>query len=197
MELDELKNTWSSLDERLKKQEVLKENILKEVLQSKSGKSLSRLTNYTYLGIVLSLIGIIPMVYTVTSIYFGIFKTSIFILCICLLLVAAIVGIYNVIHLNKIDFTGNISDNIRLTKIYEIRVKKQMIPIYIFAAVIFIMAIIASLLSPNMEAWRWAAIFVCMGIGIVGGVWEYKKMYKANVKSILKSMDDLKELEEE
>ncbi|MDH6310704.1 hypothetical protein M2451_003529 [Dysgonomonas sp. PFB1-18] len=43
MELDELKNTWTSLDERLQKQEVLKETIIKEMLRSKSGKALGRL----------------------------------------------------------------------------------------------------------------------------------------------------------
>lgn len=197
MELDELRNTWSSLNERLKKQETLKENILKEMLQSKSGKALNRLINYAYFGIVLSLICIIPMVYTVTSIYFGVFKTSLFISVICMLLVTVSVGIYNVIHLHKIDFTKNVNDNIRLTQSYKIRVKKQIIPIYIIAAIILIMAIIASLLSPDMEAWRWVTLLVCLGIGIVGGVWEYKKMYKANVESILKSLDELKELEEE
>lgn len=197
MELDELRNTWSSLDERLKKQEALKENILKEILQSKSGKALNRLINYTYFGIVLSLLCIIPMVYTVTSTYFGVFKTSIFISIICLLLIAAIIGIYNVIHLHKIDFTKNISDNIRLTKVYEIRVKKQIIPIYIAAVIIVILGIIAGIQSPNMELWRWITLLVCLGVGIVGGFWEYKKMYRANVESILKSLDELKELEEE
>lgn len=196
MELDELKNRWLSLDERLKKQETLNENILKEILRSKSGKALNRLINYAYFGIILCLLGIIPVVYTMFSTYFGIFKTFIFISIICTLLTSAIIGIYNVILLHKIDFTKNIRDNIRLTKTYKIRVKKQNIPMYIIAVIIIILVIIACLLSPNMETWRWIIIIACIPVGIILAFWEYKKMYKANVWSILQSLEELKELDE-
>ena len=48
MELEELKTTWSSLDERMKKQEGLNAVIIKEMLIAKSDRGLSRLINYTY-----------------------------------------------------------------------------------------------------------------------------------------------------
>ena len=197
MELDEFKNTWSALDKRLRKQEMLEETIIKEMLQSRSGKALSRLINYTYFGITVCLCAIALMVYRVTTVYFGIFKTSIFAIGIILLLIAACIGIYNVVLLQKIDFTKSVNENIRLTQTYKIRVKKQLAFSYALAAFLIILAVIACVISPNMELWRWIIISVFIVIGIIGACWEYKRIYRANTSTILDSLDKLKELEED
>lgn len=196
MELDELKNTWTSLDERLKKQEVLKENIMREILYTKSGKSLNRLINYTYFGVIICIVAFIPVINTFTSAYFGSFKTMIFILVFLLLLIGLIMGIYNLVLLHKVDFTNNVSWNIRLMQGYNLRVKKQMLPLYILAVIIILLAVIAGIMSPNMELWRWVVVIAAIPVAAVGAYWEYKRMYKANIASILKSLDELKELEE-
>lgn len=197
MELDELKNTWTSLDERLQKQETLKEVIIKEMLQSKSGKALSKLINYTYFGIIVGLLAIIPLAYKLTLTYFGVFKTTLFVGAIVFLALFVVIGIFNVIHLHKIDITKSVCQNINLVQTYKIRVKKQVISSYVFVVLFITLAIIACIISPNMELWRWIFIGIFVVIGIVGAYWEYKRMYKANTDAILESLDKLKELEED
>lgn len=197
MEFEELKNTWSALDERLKRQEALKENIIKEMLKSKSGEALNRLINYTYFGIIICLIVIIPLVYRMTSTYFGVFKTSIFIMGIGMLLLSIIIGIYNITLLNKIDFTKKITSNIKLVENYNIRIKKQLAGIYALAFIFIALAIIAGLISPNMETWRWIAIIACIPVAITLAIWEYKRIYKFNIDSISSSLKEIRELEQE
>ncbi|MDH6304914.1 amino acid transporter [Parabacteroides sp. PF5-5] len=196
MELEELKNNWSSLEEQLKKQSILNEKLIREIRQTKSGP-LSRLINYGYFGIVTCILCIFFLIYAYNLQYFGLFKTTIFILGILLGFACIIIGIYNISHLKKIDFTKNVSENIRLVQLYKIRWKKQTTVICIFVTIIFIMAIIACLLSPNMENWRWIVIGSAIPLGVILGYLEYKKMYKKNTNAILQSLEELKELEEE
>ncbi len=196
MELDELKNTWTSLNERLQKQETLKETIIKEMLQSKSGESLSKLINYTYFGIIVGLLAIIMLAYRLTITYFGAFKTTLFVGAIVFLALFAVIGILNVIHLHKIDITKSVCQNINLVQTYKIRIKKQVISSYVFVVLFITAAIVACIISPNMELWRWVVIGIFVIIGIIGAYWEYKRMYKANTDAILNSLDKLKELEE-
>lgn len=196
MEFEDLKNTWSTLDERLTKQETLKESIIKEMLNSKTGKALNRLINYTYLGIIVCLIVIIPLVYRMTSIYFGPFKTATFIMGIGLLLLGSIIGIYNVTLLNKIDFAKEVSQNIKLVENYNIRIKKQLAATYALVSIFIALIVIACLMSPNMELWRWIAIILFIPIALALAIWEYKRVYKLNIESMLNSLEELKELEE-
>ena len=196
MEIDNLKGTWSSLDERLKKQEVLNENIIKEILKSKSGKALNQVVNYTYFGIVISFLIFIPLVYRLATTDFGLFKTSIFGGALLFLLLMAITGISNVVLLHKIDLLHDVSHNISLVQRYKIRIKKQLFASYAFGVIFICFAVIACIMSPDMELWRWIVIGVFVIVGAVGAYWEYKRMYNNNLDTILKSLDELKALNE-
>jgi hypothetical protein len=197
MELDELKNAWTSLDERLNKQEKLKESIIREMLVAKLDKSLSRMINHGYVGIIVCL-GIIPLfVWRMNQIYFGTFKTILFLLGITFAISGVILCIIELIKLYKIDFSKPVSNNIRLLQNHKIWLKRQNMGVYIVVSILIILAVIAGLLSPNMELWRWVGIAVFVCIGIAGAFWEYKHFYGKNIASILKSLEALKELEEE
>jgi hypothetical protein len=197
MELDELKNVWASLDERLNKQEKLKESIIREMLVSKSNKSLSRMINYDYLGIIVCL-GVIPiLVWRMSQFYLGTLKTTLFLLIITFLIGGIIMGVIELIKLYKIDFSKPVSNNIRLVQQYKLLFKRQAIAAYIVATILIMIGILAGLLTPKMEIWRWVTMIVGICVGIVGGWWEYKHFYGKNIASILKSLEELKELKEE
>jgi hypothetical protein len=49
----------------------------------------------------------------------------------------------------------------------------------------------------TIPAWQWAVICGISGLGIIHGRWEYKRMYRKNVNSILKDLDELKKMESE
>lgn len=196
MELEELKARWSSLEEQLKKQEIMNEKLVREIRQTKAGP-LSLLINYTYSGIAVCMLLIPFLICVYTRSHFLAFKSSIFIFAGLLVLAGGILGIYNVAHLKKIDFTRSVSGNIQLVRAYRINVKKQSVAMYIAGVIILLLCVIASLLSPNMETWRWAAILLAIPLATLLAYMEYKKIFKAQTAAILKSLEELKELEEE
>ena len=196
MELEELKNTWNLINNRMMQKEVMEAAIIKEMLVAKSDKAFSRMTNYDYFSVIVCMGVIGLLTWQMNRIYFGPFKTGIFLLAIAFLFVSALRSIKNILILHKINFSNPISDNIRLIQNYNIIVKRTRILNYSAAIIIVALAIIACLLSPNMEVWRWVAIAVSIVIGIVGAWWEYRHMYQKNIDSILKSLNELKELEE-
>jgi hypothetical protein len=197
MELEELKNAWSSLDERLNKQEKLKENFIREMLVAKSDKSLNRIINYNCFGIILCLGAIVLFVWRMTSVYFGTFKTTLFLLIIAVLISGVILGIIELFKLHKIDFSESVDKNIRWVQKFNLSFKRQTIYACMVVVILFILGVIAGLRSPNMELWRWVGIAVGICIAIVWGWWEYKHFMGKNISSILKSLEELKELEEE
>ena len=196
MELEELKNTWNLINNRMMQKEGMEAAIIKEMLVAKSDKAFSRMTNYDYFSVIVCMGVIGLLTWQMNRIYFGPFKTGIFLLAIAFLIVSALRSIKNLLILHKINFSNPISDNIRLVQNYNIIVKRTRILNNSAAIVIVALAIIACLLSPNMEVWRWVAIAVSIVIGIVGAWWEYRHMYRKNIDSILKSLNELKELEE-
>lgn len=196
MEMDELKNMWSMMDEKLNKQEILNNNIIRETLKSKSTKYLSLLINYNYFALILCLVGIILIISRLTTMYFGIYKTIIFILAIIFLVMGFVLTTRNVLILQKIDFTKKISENIRLTRSLKLAFKQSSIYGYIGAIILILSVFIALIIDDNMEVWRWALIIGVVIMGLVLCVWEYKRIYKASINSILESFEKLKELEE-
>ncbi len=196
MELEKLKNTWSSLDERLKKQEVLKENIMKEMLHTKSDKALSRLMKYEIIGILVLLLVIPVIIYSfdlhLTLNGFKFFMYSLLAISIFFLLWQAI-KIYGLMH---IDFSKSISTNIQYTNRYNIQIKREKI-VMLFVVPILILACFYFYVKLNANSFLWAFL-ICMSIGAVFyTIWSYKKLYDKNIASILKSLEELKELQDE
>ena len=60
MELDELKNAWALVDERLKENEMLNKRIVQEMLSTKSNRSLNKLINSELRGLI-ALLFMIPI----------------------------------------------------------------------------------------------------------------------------------------
>jgi cytochrome c biogenesis protein CcdA len=63
MEPEELKKTWSLLDEHLHRQEIQNTALMKENLLGKSNKRLGVMINYAYFGLACSTVGLIAVAY--------------------------------------------------------------------------------------------------------------------------------------
>jgi len=195
MELDDLKNTWASLDDRLKKQEVLKESIMKELLQTKSDKALNRLIAYEVSGVIVLLL-VIPLIIYGMDFRVDLPEYTAFMYC---MLVISIIGIIwqalKVYGLMQIDFSKVISNNILYTNKYNIKIKREKMFMLFFIPVLAL-SIVFLYVRLNANAVLWT-FMVC---GLIGAslytYWSYKKLYDKNIASILKSLDELKELEE-
>lgn len=195
MELEKLKEIWTSLDSRMQQQEVLKTTLIKEMLISKSDKALSRLINYSYFGLIL-IISLIPLMMRLWQLP-GIISNVFILILIVFLLFGVITGIIQLINLHKINFSNPLNQNIYLVQKTNLFNKRISFIAYIIAAILFVSVIIAMLNSPyGIQPWRWFVIITIVFVGAIAGYWEYKRMYRRNFNSILKSLEELKELEE-
>ncbi|MDR2921281.1 MAG: hypothetical protein LBV72_18200 [Tannerella sp.] len=199
MELEKLKEIWTSLDNRMQQQEVLKTTLIKEILISKSDKALSRLINYSYFGIIICLIAM-PILIWIYSRY-GVFADSpmkIIVLIVAIFtLFGIITGIIQILKLHKIDFANPVKGNIYMVENLNIYNKRTLIYSYVFVLLLFLALGCVVLLSHiNFEPWRWVAFITGFFTFIFGAAWEYKRIYRRNFNSILKSLEELKELEE-
>lgn len=191
-----MKNTWQSLNERLQKQEVLKKNIMKEMLHTKSDKALSRLLNCEVFGIVVLLL-VIPLIIYALDFHPHLAAYKPFMYC---MLVIDIIFFfwqsYKVYGLMQIDFSKSVSTNIQYTNKYNIHIKKEKFGMLFFIPIVFLCcAYLYAQLNVNKVLW---AFLTCTAICLIlFTIWSYKKLYDKNIKSILESLDNLKELEED
>lgn len=199
MEMDELKNMWSVMDEKLRKQELLNESIIREMMTTKGNKSLNKLIAYEVLGFSICLL-VIPLV-----VYFSrIEKIKPFILWDILMYVALIFcslyciwAIWKLFDLFKMDFNKKISTNVNLVNKYDIKIKYEKIFMLFFMnPLLFILCVLCyAEINVTIELWvfLFAVFFICIGFSI----WSYRKLYPKLIGSIKQSFDRLEELKEE
>jgi hypothetical protein len=199
MELSELKNTWTILEEQLKKNEMLNKQMVQKMLYKKSNKSLNRLINIDFFGLVLMLLLIpvciwlynIPKLENIISL--KIFSVAMTIICI----LAAIWYVYKLKYAMKIDFSKNVKDNMYCMNKYTILLKKEKLATY------FVLLPIVTLLGAfcyyelKASFSLWIFLIIAIISAIVGEYWLYKRYYDTNIQTIKKSLDEMKELEEE
>ena len=199
MELEKLKEIWTSLDDRMQQQEGLKTVIIKEMLLNKSDKALSRLINYIYFGVVITLC-IIPVLFwffMYGPVNRGSVAISMIILTFLFLLWVITSGSIGLIMLLKIDFSKTVTSNIIMINKYKIFYKRINMVSYLFGVLLFALCFIAFFMFPHMESWRLVVIVFAIPVAVMVSYWEYKRFYIKNINSILKSLEELKELEEE
>jgi hypothetical protein len=199
MEISELKNTWTVLEEQLKKNEMLNKQIVQEMVYKQSNKSLNRLINVDFMCLIVMLL-MIPVCIWLYKIpgYENIL--SIKILCGVMVLIcisAAIWYGYKLKNLTKINFSKEVKQNMYAMNKYIIMLKKEKLATY------FVLAPILGLLSAfcyyelKANFALWIFLIVVLTVAIVAEYWLYKRFYDTNILSIRKSLDEMKELEEE
>jgi hypothetical protein len=199
MELDELKNVWALVDERLKENEMLNKRIIQEMLRDKSNKSLNKLINYELFSIII-LVLVIPLFIWLLNTRFinALFPKILFVVGIAISIFGIVWGGYTLkSYLLKIDFSKSIKDNIYYVNKFMIYYRKsKMINYYILIPVISLLCILCyyELKAPFH---LWIFLFAGLIVGIGFTCWTYKKIYDVNIQSIQKSLDEIRELKEE
>lgn len=206
MELDELKNRWSTLDDRLKKQEILKENIIKKMMYEKADKSLNKLINYSIFGLVAYVGTTIFLIYILCSMRLSytteyLEKTSflqiMLLVFIIGLIVSIIFGTMNFLLLSKINYSNPIRENIEYAQQYKIRSKKLILAVYAVFVPLFFILLVGMQLSGFLGTAQWTFIVFLIIAGTIYSIWEYKRFYKKNIQIIHESLEELKDLEED
>ena len=197
MELDEIKNAWTKMDERLKKNEGLNERLIKEMLMQKSKKSLNRLLGFEIYGTISTLFAFPFLLFMFNN---KVVHTTMMDINFYIAFAMIIIGIgfqmYKTILLININLSESICDSIKSIQEYNLATKRKMLYAAIVGPIFFVSLILGILSYQNVEVWDLSIIIVVVIVSIFSSYWQYKKVYKANIQSILDSLEELKDLEE-
>ena len=200
MELDELKNTWTVLDEQLKKNEMLNKRIIQEMLHKKSSKSLNLLINTDFWSMLAQLLAIPFCIWLYNN---PISKNNFFpkilsVVLIVFIILASIWDCYKIFkYLFKIDFTKIVKDNMQLVNKYAIFIKyEKIVGYFVVFPVFYLLGILCYYeLNATLSLWIFLVVVFISATAVV--YWAYKKIYDSNIQSIKKSLEELEELKEE
>ena len=198
MELEELKNAWAELDNQLKENKSMNKTIVMKMAQCKADKIIGRLINWEIIGTVVLILSI-PLTFYISQWFVGKLIVSYYFM---LLLagyccIGTIWYIYKISGLMKIDFSKAISDNIYLTNRYNIQIKREKFAMNVIFGPIFAILLILSFAELKVNTQLWIFLVCLLLLCTLATYWIYKRLYEKNIGSILKSMNEIKALEED
>lgn len=197
MELDEMKNTWELLNRKLDEDKSLKESLILEMIRTKANKSVNKLLNYDILSFVI-LILLIPFLVWGYRSYSGLFiMWDIYILYAMALCLSGVFWyVFKIQLMMKIDVSQKISENIYRTNRYNIWIKREKFLMNVIFGPIVILLAVLMLIEMNARIDLWITVICLFGLASVTTYWSYKRIYDKNIASILKSFEEIKDLEE-
>lgn len=197
MELEQLKEIWTSFDRRMQQQDGLNTTIIREMLIQKSDRALSRMINYNYFGIIVCIV-IFPVLVWCWTVGLSLNFIGRFMVPIALVFMffCIVMGILQLKQLHRINFSQPVNENMYRVQKISLFNKRYLLISYIFASVYILVIIVLTLIFVRIAPWRWWIAATAISVGILLAVWEYKRMYRRNIDSIMSSLEKLKELEE-
>ena len=197
MELDDLKEAWAALDNRLKKNEKLNESIILEMIRSKVVKKVNRFIAWEVISFTV-LILIIPFCIYLFDILGG--KYLAFDLYILFTAAISFVytfwSVYKLHGLMKFDITKNIGNNILCMNRYNIQLKREKKILTYFVGPVFVALAVVMYASMKATLPLWILLVCLIIIATLGNYWTYKK-YDKSIESVVRSLDEIRELKEE
>lgn len=200
MELNDIKSAWESLDNQLKKQETIKETILRKLIQEKGSKSLRKISNYEWVSL-LTIVVLCPLIPYILYAYnknFSLFSNIILGLLGLYIIAFLPIQIWKVKTIEGINYAKSIGENVMHINKFNLFLKKEKL-LLIVMYVLLITFCLSRILLDNVyfSSVRIFIFFFILAIGALVTIWLYKDMYKKNITSIKKSLEELEELEEE
>ena len=198
MELEEMKERWAALNDRLERTEMLQESVIRELVQTKGEKSVSRLINWETFGFVVTIL-IIPYsiyVYHRFGGHFAMWDLFIRVAIVVDGLLVLWTG-YKLYGLMKIDFTKVVKENIRRVNRYTVQITREKI----FTAAIIgpLFVILSVVMSIEMKApdFIWGVLFGVVVATTVACYWLYKRVFDKNIRRLRESLAVIEEVGEE
>jgi len=194
MNLENLKSEWSAMNDRMEKQEILKEKMFCQMLNTKSDKSLNRLVAYEVVSLIFSIlfIPVLLWIFNNTGIEFvqTVLIGAIVILAICVIWY----GI-KVLVLSKVDFTKTLKNNLFYVNRYAIYIKYEKLIGYYFILPLIIAICVFHYAKMHVSLLLWISMS-CMFIAMILFVIYLYRLYNKNISTIQQNLEELRELEE-
>ena len=194
MNLENLKSEWSAMNDRMEKQEILKEKMFRHILNTKSDKSLSRLVTYEVTSLIASILFIPALFYIFNKTGMEFVKIVIIGGIVFLAICVVWFGI-KVLTLSKIDFTKTLKNNLFYINKYAVYIKYEKLIGYYFLIPLIMIACTFHYAKMHVSLYLWI-LMSCVGIAaILFTVYSYRS-YNKNISTIQQNLEELRELEE-
>jgi len=199
MNLDELKEAWTALDNKLRKNEELKEMIILEMIKKKAGRIVNRFIVWEIISVVV-LLFVLPFCVYWLDRNGGKYLIGDILLCysLAICIIYPIWGIFKIHGLMKFDFLKDIGSNIFCINRYNIQIKceNKIFWVFIWPVIMILIILHFSFMTKTLPLWMLFFMISWVVMGTLLSYWTYKK-YNKDITSILRSLDEIKELKEE
>jgi len=192
-----LKEAWTALDNRLKKNENLNESIILEMIKSKAGKLMNRF-------IASEVISVVVMLLVVPVFIFVLYRDGGKYLVTDILMYIAIAicsfypfwGAFKLHGLLKFDLSQSVSNNVYYVNRYNVQIKREHKIFQNFMWPILVVLVMFSYADRNATLPWWALCTSALVATTLLMFWT-NKIYHKNIDSVLRSLDEIRELKEE
>ena len=199
MDLNEMKEAWTALDNKLRKNEELKEMIILEMIKKKAGRIVNRFIVREIISVAVLLLVLPFCVYWLDR-DGGKYLIGDILLCYILAIcfIYPIWGIFKIHGLMKFDFLKDIGSNIFCINRYNIQIKREnkIFWVFIWPVIMILIILHFSFMTKTLPLWMLFFMISWVIMGTLLSYWTYKK-YNKDITSILRSLDEIKELKEE
>jgi len=194
MDLENLKSEWSAMNDRMEKQEILKEKMFCQILNTKSDKSLNRLVAYEVVSLIISILFIPFLFYILNKKEFE-YMRPITIGALVFIVICVIWYGIKVLVLLKIDFTKALKNNLFCINKYAIYIKYEKLIGYYFLIPFIAVVCVFYYVKLHVPLFSWV-LMSCGFIAAILFVIYFYRLYNKNISTIQQNLEELRELEE-
>jgi len=182
------------MNDRMEKQEILKEKIFHQMLNTKSDKSLSRLVAYEVISLIASILFIPALFYMFNNTGIEFVHTVITGAIVFMAICVVWYGI-KVFVLSKIDFTKTLKNNLFYINKYAVYIKYEKLFGYYLLIPLIMVVCTFYYAKMNVSLYLWVLIS-CVGVAAILFTIYFYRLYNKNISTIQQNLEELRELEE-
>ncbi|GAT63983.1 hypothetical protein [Paludibacter jiangxiensis] len=192
MELDEIKNSWNELNQRLEKTEVLNKRLINEMLNTRHQSAKDKLMRFEVAFLILC---IVFSGFVMTLFFTGVYSVSMVILMEAVFILCGIWQVYKIYLLNRMQI-DTCSTTELLQKAIRYKVLTRMRTVVGLIAIIPILVLFVLFNKGLHNTAEMTGFIVGAGVGLsIGLLLFFKKM--KDIDSLIKSYKDLKDFDNE
>ena len=193
MNLENLKSEWSVMNDRMEKQEILKEKMFCQILNTKSDKSLNRLVAYEVVNLIFSILFIPALLWMFNNTGMKFVQTVIIGVIVILAINVIWLGI-KIIALSKIDFSKSLKNNLFYVNKYAIYIKCEKLIGYYFILPLVVLICVVHYTKMHASLFWWVLMLCALSAGILFTIYFFR-LYNKNISTIQQNIEELRELE--
>jgi hypothetical protein len=194
MNLENLKSEWSAMNDRMEKQEIFKQKIFCQMLNTKSDKSLGRLVAYEVIMLILTILFIPFLLYIFNTIGMEFVRMIAVVAIVCMAINMVWQGI-KICVLSKIDFSKTLKNNLLNINKYAVYIKYEKLIGYYFVIPLVTVACMFHYVQIRASMYWWI-LMSCMFIAAILFVIYFYRLYGKNISTIQQNLEELQELKE-